>query len=264
MLPQPDLKRLEYPLFVHFYLTMIAQGYLNPGRLFWRSHCHEHEPSHGYDLDELSRVALPAHVGENRLAKLYRTNKYRVKLSTTTRNLLFHFLEETTDDGGQVVLRCLNQYFEIISLPGRSSLFERGGEIQEGEGIQGHTSGRGDLAENLPLLKLGLLPMDRDLAKEVEEELREDDIRMRDVSRSDELGVAAGPTLLDEFQKIKREESEESPMREIVPLPPYTVADVEREIKLVKDSRDMIKLHGGPSPALPSVCMYTFHNTSDG
>lgn len=243
---------------------MIAQGYLNPGRLFWRTHCHEHEPSHGYDLDELSRVALPAHVGENRLAKLYRTNKYRVKLSTTTKNLLFHFLEETTDDGGQVVLRCLNQYFEIISLPGRSSLFERGGEIQEGEGIQGHTSGRGDLVENLPPLKLGLLPMDRDLAREVEEELREDDIRMRDVSRSDELGVAAGPTLLDEFQKIKREESEESPMREIVPLPPYTVADIEREIKLVKDSRDMIKLHGGPSPALPSVCMYTFHNTSDG
>ena len=244
---------------------MIAGGHLNPGRTFWKNHIQEHEATHGHDLEELSRIALPAHVEENKLAKLYRENKYRVKLPMTTKSLLLHFLEETAEDGGQIVLKCLNQYFDLISLPGRASLFDRGsGGMQEGEGIQGHTSGRGDLSENLPSVKLGMMPMDKELMKELEEELREEDVKMKDASRGDELGVSSGPSLIEEFQKIKREESEETPMRESVPLPPYTVADIDREIEMVKEHRNMVKIHGAPAPALPNVCMYTFHNTNDG
>jgi len=263
-LSQPDLKRLEFPVFVHFYLTMISLGYMIPGKSFWKNHHQEHEANHGHDLEELSRIALPAHVQENPLARLYCENKYRVKLPVATKNLLLHYLEETSESGGQTVLRCLNQNFELTSIPGRTSLFDRGGELQEGEGIQGHTSGRGDLSEDLPPVKLGALPMDKEMMKEVEEELRDEDTRMRDASRNDELGVTVGSSLVDEFHKIKREESEDSPMRESVPLPPYTVTDIERELRLVRESREMITLSGGPSPALPSVCMYTFHNTNDG
>ncbi|CCX34827.1 Similar to Transcription initiation factor TFIID subunit 5; acc. no. O13282 [Pyronema omphalodes CBS 100304] len=261
---KPDLKRLEYPIFIHFYLTMISGGHLTPGKTFWKNHVNEHEATHGYDLEELSRINLPVHVEENKLAKLYRTNKYRVKLPVTTKNLLLHFLEETADDGGQTLLSCLNQHIELISLPGRASLFVRGAELQEGEGIVGHTSGRGDLSENLPNVKLGMLPMDKELMKEVEEELREEDTKMKDISRSDELGVTAGKSLIDEFSKIKREEGEDSPAREAIPLPPYTIADVEDEVRQVKEYREKVQIKGGPSPALPSVCMYTFHNTNDG
>jgi hypothetical protein len=243
---------------------MISGGHLTPGKTFWKNHVSEHEATHGYDLEELSRINLPVHVEENKLAKLYRTNKYRVKLPVTTKNLLLHFLEETADDGGQTLLSCLNQHLELISLPGRASLFVRGAELQEGEGIVGHTSGRGDLSENLPNVKLGMLPMDKELMKEVEEELREEDTKMKDISRSDELGVTAGKSLIDEFSKIKREEGEDSPAREAIPLPPYTIADVEDEVRQVKEYREKVQIKGGPSPALPSVCMYTFHNTNDG
>lgn len=243
---------------------MIAQGHLTPGKTFWKTHSQEHEATYGHDLEELSRLALPAHVEDNNLAKLFRGHKYRVRLPLTTKNLLLHFLEETADDGGQIVLRCLNQFFELVSLPGRASLFDRGVGSQEDEGIQGHSSGQGDAAENLPTVRLGSLPMDKDLAREVEDELREEDSRMKDVSRKDRFGVPAGTMLLDEFHKIKREESEDSPVREIVPLPPYTTADINHEVNLVKESRDMIKLQGGPYPTLASVCMYTFHSTYDG
>lgn len=250
-------------MFVHFFLTMIAQGFMSPGKAFWAKHYQEHEANHKHDLDELAKISLPAHVEENALARLYRENKYRVKLPIATRNLLLNYLEETETRGGYQILRVLNLHLELVVIPGRTTLFARGGELQEGEGILGHRSG-GDLSEDLPPVKLGPLPMDKEMMKEVEEELRDEDTRMRDASRNDELGVAVGSSLVDEFQKIKREGSEDSPMRETVPLPPYTVMDIEREVRLVRESRETISLSGGPSPALPSVCMYTFHNTNDG
>lgn len=179
-----------------------------------------------------------------------------------------HFLEETKEAGGSVILRFINQRIDIKTLVGRPTMFSTTGDDEimmgEDEGIPGHTSGRLDRGGVLPNVKLGHMPMDRELMADVEDELREEDARMKDVTRSDELGVSTGGTLVDEFQKIKREESEDSPMRDVIPLPPYTGVDVEREVRLVKESRDKVRLQGVPSPALPSVCMYTFHNTHDG
>src|SRR5262249_5434516 len=105
------------------------------------------------------------------------------------------------------------------------------------------------------------LPMDKELAREVEDELRNEDAKMGDVG---DFGSAAG-TLIDGFQKIKREDSDDSPGRDMIPLPPYTITDVEREVKLVKEHREMYKLQGFPDRALPGgVVMHTFHNTNDG
>lgn len=253
-----------FPVFVHFYLNMISTGNLAPGKNFWNNHRSEHEATYGHDLKELSTLSLPAHVEENALSKLYRENKYKVTLSQTTKSLLLHFLDETVDQGGRIILDVINRYLDLKARPGRAAIF--GGE-DEGSGdigIHGHTSEKTNDTGDLVGVKLGHLPMDKELAKDVEDELRDEDTRMKDVTRHDTLGVSAGGTLLEEFQKIKREESEDSPMREMVPLPPYTVADVDREVKLVKEARERMQVKGGPSPALPSVCMYTFHNSHDG
>ncbi|CCK68050.1 chromatin modification protein KNAG_0A03700 [Huiozyma naganishii CBS 8797] len=55
--------------------------------------------------------------------------------------------------------------------------------------------------------------------------------------------------------------SMESPPREILPLPPKTTYDIKLEIQKVKESRDAIKMDN-LQLALPTVCMYTFHNTN--
>ncbi|KAI5789118.1 WD40-repeat-containing domain protein [Geopyxis carbonaria] len=258
---KPELRRLVFPVFVHFYLNLIHSGNLTPGKNFWNNHHLEHEGLYGEDLKELTTLLLPAHVEENKLAKLYRENKYRVALSQTTKNLLLHFLEETSDHGGDTVLKVINSYIDLRTVAGRAALFNKDEDSMRGEeGIVGHISERSGTSSTLPAVKLGPLPMDKDLAKDIEEELKEMD--MKDTPGSG-FKVSDG-TLHDEFQKIKREESEDSPSREIVPLPPYTVADVEREIRLVKDSRESLRLIGTSSPALPTVHMYTFHNTNDG
>ncbi|CCC68304.1 hypothetical protein NCAS_0B02200 [Naumovozyma castellii] len=58
-------------------------------------------------------------------------------------------------------------------------------------------------------------------------------------------------------------ENLEAPSKDILPLPPKTALDLKLEIQKVKESRDSIKLDNLQA-ALPSVCMYTFHNTNGG
>lgn len=53
----------------------------------------------------------------------------------------------------------------------------------------------------------------------------------------------------------------ESPAIDTLPLPLKTTLDIKLEIQKVKESRDAIKLDN-LQVALPSVCMYTFHNTN--
>ncbi|KAL7271590.1 Transcription initiation factor TFIID subunit 5 [Rhizina undulata] len=264
---KPELRRLLYPIFVHSYLQLIATGFQTPGKNFFKEHHQEHEATYGHDLKALAAISLPQHVEENPMAKLYRENKYRVTLSRTTLNLLTHFLVDTEDSGGELVHKLLNQRVEIRTVPGMptfSSTRSDDSMLAEDEGIPGHTSGRLVTGGDLPGVKLGQLPMDRELISDVEDSLRKEDIREKEATGADMLGVSASGSLLDEFQKIKREESEDSPMRDALPLPPYTGVDVESTVKLVKESRDKVSLSGPSGPALPSVCMYTWHNTQDG
>ncbi|CCJ29768.1 unnamed protein product [Pneumocystis jirovecii] len=50
-------------------------------------------------------------------------------------------------------------------------------------------------------------------------------------------------------------------MKNSIPLPASKAIDVEKEIEVIKDLRKRLIL--GPQASLPSVCMYTFHNTHD-
>lgn len=254
------LRRVLYPVFVHCYLKMLAEGYQAPAKDFWNSHAQEHEATHGHDLTELAAISLPAHVEENQLARLFNEHKYRLSMSQATIDLLLRYLEDTKS----IIMDIINRSVGLRAITGRSSIFAARGDdnmLGEDEGLPGHAPGRLDTNGNLPTVKLGPLPMDKELMADIEEELKEEDIKMKDASHNDN---EQGDNLVDEFRAIKREESEDSPMNGAIPLPPYTAVDVEREIRLVKQHREMIKLRGGPGPALPSVAMYTFHNTFDG
>ncbi|PWW80238.1 WD40 repeat-like protein [Tuber magnatum] len=253
---KPELRRLLFPVFVHSFLQLVKEGHTKPSQSFFAEHSVEHAAAHADDLMKLKAISLPQHIDDDHLARLYRENKYKVNFSSTTSNLLIHFLEETEDNGGRVILRIINDHIEMKTIIGRPTMFgEEEGILGEDEGIAGHTSGHSESGAILPVIRLGPLPMPADFMADVEDELREEDAAGGDFS----VG------LLDEFHKnIKREESEDSLMRGHLPLPPYTGVDIEREVRLVKESREKMKLSGAPAPALPSVLMYTFHNTNDG
>jgi transcription initiation factor TFIID subunit 5 len=128
------------------------------------------------------------------------------------------------------------------------------------EGIPGVFTGvsNKDIMDNNAILKLGMMPMDPELAQDVRAELEEED-----KDHPPQLGTNS---LVDEFDRtIKREESVDAPSRNDIPLPPSRARDVVMEVQKIKENRDRLKIEsrtGGIGPAI-SVCMFTFHNTMD-
>lgn len=248
-------------------MELASKGYVKACRDFFQAHSHEHEALHGHDLFQLSKINSLEHVQHNELARLYRDNKYRIALTRTTFNLLTYHIHENESQGGSVIIRFLNDHLDIKINQGHPTTIgvKDDSGLDEDEGIPGHTTSQRGGSGDLPHLKLGMLPMDKDFVTDVEDQLQQEDSRERQSGRQGELGLnAPGRSLIEEFKKIKREESEDSPIREDIPLPPYKGADIEREVRMVKESRNKFNLLGIPAAALPSVCMYTFHNSNDG
>jgi transcription initiation factor TFIID subunit 5 len=151
----------------------------------------------------------------------------------------------------------IDQYsFEAIINQSRLAVEEP--DLQEG--IPGGFTGisNRDIMDNNAVLKLGMMPMDPDLASDVRADLEE-----QDKENPPEPGTSS---LVDEFDRtIKREESVDGPSRNDIPFPPSRARDVIMEIQKIKENRDRFKIEsrtGGIGPAV-SVCMFTFHNTLD-
>lgn len=227
---------------------------------------------HEDDLRQLSAIRLPEHVHASQVAQIYRGNKYRISLTSTAFFNLISFLESKEREGGTVVLSLLQNSCKIntvsrgtIDPHSLAGILQRASDEQdmpaENEGIPGHHPGSANLDDTLGALaklKLGPLPMDPDLVTDVQAELEEEDIR--------NPPRPGQPSLAEEFdRRIKREPSDDAPLRSDVPLPPSQMRDVTMEVLKVKENRDRFGIEGKTNGAYPGVStvMYTFHNTYD-
>lgn len=255
---------------------MVTSFYPQDAKQFFDSNKNMFLPEHTDDVRKLEPIALPEHVQHNSLAKLYRSNKYRIVLSNPAYTNLLQFLESKEKEGGSVMNAILSSFCTIKTMDraadDRFSFAMMLGQVgagqtfpMEDEGIPGHHPGSaytGDnpaMAGTLPRLRLGKLPMEETLEEDVRAELSEQDMK--------EPPVTGHNTLVQEFDKlIKKEEDEEAPTRAEIPYPPSTARDVAIELMKVKENRDRYKLdgHTGGVRAGVSVCMFTFHNTYDG
>lgn len=279
---KPELRRVLYPVFVHIYLDLIAKGCVRQAKDFFEENAADHATLHYQDLIILSSILLPAHLEENGLVKAFRNNKYVLKVSRTTFDLLLYFLHEIEDSGGSAIIRIINQYIEAKITTARPSRFSTEYVLDPEEGLpgfltansssasapsaNGNNSGTGtgsgtgssstqnsdtfSAAQQQPI-KLGKLPLDPEFEKDVEMEIGE----------QSKTNPREGDALIKEFHKM-HEKEDDSPFRSALPLPRYKTADIQAEIQAIKDSRNRIAL-GNTQSALPSVCMYTFHNTHD-
>ena len=247
-----------YPIFVQSFLDLVQKEKPDAAKEYFEQFRDEHIILHGYDLRELAGVALPAHLEQNASAVLYRQKKYRIGLSRITFDLLLNFLFENESEGGVILMRLLNQYVEIEVMSGRP------GQMPTiNEGIQGHEGNQND-EFNQQKVKLAELPLDKDMAIDVEMELADEDANNAATAPTNPAdALTKEATLVDDFKAIKQEVVEsDQPVRESIPFPPYRGVDILAEVENVKDARKRVAL--GPAPAaLPSVCMYTFHNTHD-
>ncbi|KAJ5296148.1 hypothetical protein N7508_010969 [Penicillium antarcticum] len=272
---KPELRRVLWPLFVYSFFNMVTSFYPQDAKNFFEANKNMFLPEHTDDIRHFEPISLPEHLQDNSVAKLYRSNKYRVVLSNPAYTNLLQFLESKDKEGGSVMNAILSSFCSVKTMdraaddrfsfasmlnqmaPGQSS-------PAEDEGIPGHHPGSaytGDnpaMAGTLPRLRLGKLPMEQTLEEDVRAELAEVDAK--------EPPVAGRNTLSQEFeQMIKKEDEDEAPSRADIPFPPSIARDVEVEVRRVMEHRDRFEIKGrtgGVGPGV-SVCMFTFHNTLD-
>jgi transcription initiation factor TFIID subunit 5 len=271
---KPELQRLLWPLFVYCFLTCMSDYYPEDGQAFFRSFRQMFEAEHEDDVRALSSVYLPEHVQDNKVAKLYQENRYRLSISEMAYRLLIGFLESQNAEGGQIILDVVQSRMDLRSVDRAASGTERSltkmltyrdGQIDapaEDEGIPGHNPGSANLSQNAPAvlskLSLGPLPMETDLLEDVKAELADLDAA--------EPPAAGQTSLTEEFeQRIKKEPLDDVPSRDNLPFPPSTARDVAMEVQKIKENRDRFRIEGrtgGVGPGV-SVTMFTLHNTFD-
>ncbi|CAH1758424.1 21207_t:CDS:10 [Entrophospora sp. SA101] len=180
---------------------------------------------HLIEINKMTDITLPQHIQENEFAQNFRSKKYPVPMSKFSYEIFI-----LTEDIG---LSHTN-----IGAPVFSSQ-----EVEE---------------FNKQELQLGFMPMEPAFRDEVEKRLKEEDERLR-TQIENEMMTNSIPSLHQEFiNKIKKEQTIDSPPRSSVPLPPYKGADIQAQVDLVKDLTQRINL--GPT-SLPSVYFYAFYNT---
>ena len=271
-----ELERLKWPVFVYSFLSLVDDNFPELAGTFFDTYKAGFSRDHADDLRALELVKHPEHLEDNEIAKIYRKNSYRLTLVETTHFSLLSFLESKERQGGSVILSILQSHLHVVTVDRAftadrsfASVLARHGMAdqlpEEDEGIPGHHPGSANTDRNAPpvltRLNLGPLPMDPEAAADVRDELEE-----ADVAAPPALGQ---PSLIEELdQKIKRENSEDAPSRDTIPLPKPLARDVAADVQRIKEHRDRFQLHPRGSGAVGSgpgvsVTMFTFHNTHD-
>lgn len=256
---KPELRRVLYPVFVHLYLDLIVKGMPTRAKAFFEEFAPSHAVLHTQDLQKLSMVSLPSHLTDNDLAKAFKSNKYSIRVSRTTFDLLVYFLHEIEESGGSIIIRIINQYIKANITTVRPSRFDNEIVVDAEEGLPGLIDAQTELDTfNSQPIKLGKLPLDPDFEKDVETILERRDNDNKEINNDSNLEP---PSLVAEFHKLNEKEAD-SPLRTILPLPQYKTADILAEVRAVEDVQNRIPV-GPLQSSLPSVCMYTFHNSHD-
>ncbi|KAI8903095.1 WD40-repeat-containing domain protein [Gorgonomyces haynaldii] len=232
---QLELRRVLFPLFVHCYLDLVQRNYRQDAIDFYQRFKEEHTVENKQQVQRLEGV-INDFVQENELVQNFRQNKYGVKMSRYSFELLLSFLQ---DNKYMLLLRLMNQYVLIET-------------AQEKPGMEEGT-GTGLIGEQTPLdefnqqqIKLGPLPPDLQYLVELERFLDADPIE-------------DGPEIKQLIEKEK-EMDVDAPSRENVPLPPKKFSDFKQDIEM---KRHELKRQPLSTTSLPSICCYTFMNTND-
>jgi transcription initiation factor TFIID subunit 5 len=270
---RPELVRLLWPMFVHSVLSLAADFYPEDAKVFNDRYSPRFEREHPDEVRQLGTITLPEHLQVSHIAKIYRSNKYRLTMTTMAYSMLTQFLEARESDGGSVLMKLIEAHMHIVTVDravagverSLAAMLARKGDDYdmpgEDEGIPGHNPGSANTDRNAPnvlaRLTLGPLEMDNDAMEDIRAELQDEDLR--DPPKHGEN------SLVEEFEQRIKVEPDEGPTRDQVPLPPPIAREIAMEVQKIREHRDRFKIDpktGGVGPGV-SVCMYTFHNTHD-
>ncbi|TPX63538.1 hypothetical protein SpCBS45565_g06517 [Spizellomyces sp. 'palustris'] len=234
-----ELRGILFPIFVHAYLDLIVRELRDQAKHFMELFRVDHSELHGQDIARLSAILEPHHVSENDLAQNFRANRYGLRMSRYSFELLLSFLQ---DNNFMLLLRIVNEHISILVVSTEPENGEEGLDKDQTIGLVGQSVHQ--LEDfNRQQLALGTLPPDIPFLTEVERKIKEE-------------APPDASELLEELEKVKLEATADSPA---ITLPAKKLIDVPAAIKSLKETRNRVQLS---STTLPSICCYTFHNSS--
>lgn len=187
------MRRVQWPIFVYSFLKLVAGFGPHESRAFFGAFKDSFEAEHSDDLRALESISFVEHLESNETAKIYRSNKYRVRMNEMAFNMLIVFLESKEKEGSHLIIEILQHNLNIVTFQRTAEseysiakLLARAKTVEdfptEDEGIPGHNPGSANIDQTagsniLIRLKLGPLPMEPDLMADVRGDLEDEDAK---------------------------------------------------------------------------------------
>ncbi|PIL31851.1 transporter [Ganoderma sinense ZZ0214-1] len=291
---RPEFRPILFPIFCHFYLDLVQQGFREAAQDFYTTFSPSLSPVHHSTLHHLSTITLPYHVQTDEVAQRFRSEKYTVRMSRSGFGLLIGWLTEGfggestgTGDGFSgdkgkrgraAIMRVVNNHLRFdVTTSSTTSVTTRAWEESIGflsavvPQTNGSTTDSSAYNTSKGELKLGPAPISEELRTETERTLRDQALVDHDPGAQYDLHYARPLPPAGLVSPV---------ISDLPPHPPsFKSVDVKREVEKIRDARKRIRLD--PSVlnsanlntpqgvavrgrALPSICAYTFYDVGEG
>ncbi|KAH9944292.1 TFIID and SAGA subunit [Epithele typhae] len=291
---RPEFRPILFPIFCHFYLDLVQQGFREAAQSFYSTFSASLSSVHHTTLHHLSTITLPYHVQTDEIAQRFRMEKYTVRMSRSGFSLLIGWLTEGFGGeptgagdgfsgekgkrGRAAVMRVVNNHLRFdVTTSSTTAVSQRGWEESTGfvsavvPQTNGSTTDASAYNSAKGELKLGPAPISEELRTETERTLREQAIVDQDPGAQYDLHFARPTPPAGLISPA---------LSDLPPHPPsFKTVDVKREVEKVRDARKRIRLDPSVltsttansqqgaavrARALPSICAYTFHDVGEG
>lgn len=295
---RPELLPILLPVYFHSIIDLILLGYKDQAESIFRSFVNDYQATNPAVVNLLASLKTPTQIFENEQAARWRRERYVVKMTRRGWSLLLGWLQggsqgllghtaqggEQAERGREKMLGIINERVRVDvvdpKLTPTARLLSGGGLESE---LATDASGPTPASALPPPLKLGPMPIDPKLSKEVQRTLQTQGLG----KSSEEAGMQVD-SAMDKASGGGSSATYAIPPVNASDLPPYPPSfrtiDVKREVEKIKEARRRIRLGpttssstsdgklsvaalGGPASQtkynLPSVCMFTMHDTSD-
>ncbi|KAJ3679177.1 hypothetical protein LUZ60_017188 [Juncus effusus] len=260
-----ELLRVLYPVFIHCFMDLIAQGHMKEARTFFQSFRGDHEMMHLRDLQKLEGILSPSHLEENELARVLRHSKVKIKLCQYSYELLLQFLRKTQC---LAILGVINEHINFEVNPGQPASIS---DDSDAVLLVGNSH---DLAKQINQKEIHWGLLEDSVEERMEKSLSENDKMDIDGNKEtdpDESKKKQGGNVNKKSKKDKlvgavgKSVRSESSTVSVAPRvkPELTLPQMPQEVEqsILEDIRNRAQLS---SLALPSVSFYTFLNTHNG
>ncbi|KAI6680339.1 hypothetical protein NL676_034220 [Syzygium grande] len=263
-----ELLRILYPVFIHCFMDLVAQGHIQEARTFFNSFRDDHVMMHSADLLKLEGVLSPSHLEEMEFAHYLRHKKANIKICQYSYDLLLQYLHKKQS---MTMLGIINEHINFQVTPGQPmSISEDVGvemmfPIEDAANQASHKEIHWGLLEDSledRLEKAGNSLLESEKADGETKEGESDDIKKRSgeggkqstsvkKSKKDKGTGPAGKNMRPEPNVV-------SVAPRVKPELALPVMPIEVEQSILEDLRNRVQLNNS---ALPSVSFYTFINT---